>query len=87
MEDNSLKIYHRNLEKLVTDIFKVKNVLSPKLMNDVFEFIEKPYSLRTTPHYRSKRISTTNYGNKAPSPSSLGPNLFNLVPNKYKTIK
>ena len=48
IEDNSLNIHHRNLEKLMTGIFKVKNGLSPKLMNDVFEFIEESYSLRTT---------------------------------------
>ena len=31
IEDNSLNIHHRNLQKLVTKIFKVKNGLSPKL--------------------------------------------------------
>ena len=48
IEDNSLNIHPRNLQKLVNEIFKVKNGLSPELMNDNFEFIEKPYSLRTT---------------------------------------
>ena len=43
-----LNIHHRNLQRLVTEIFKVKNGLSPELMNDVSEFIEKPYSQRTT---------------------------------------
>ena len=36
-KDNSLNIHHRNLQKLVTEIFKVKNGLSPELINDVFE--------------------------------------------------
>ena len=57
-EDNSLNIRHKNLQKLVTEIFKVKNGLSPELMNDVFEFIEKPYSLQTTSHFRSRKIRT-----------------------------
>ena len=43
--DNYLNVHHRNLQKLVTEIFKVKSGLSPGLMNDVFEFIKKPYSL------------------------------------------
>ena len=60
IKDNSLNIHHRNLQKLVTEIFKVKNGLSAELMNDVFEFIEKPYSLQTTSHFRSRRICTTN---------------------------
>ena len=41
IENNSLNIHQKYLQKLVTEIFKVKNGLSPELMNDVFEFIEK----------------------------------------------
>ena len=36
----------RNKKIFVTEIFKVKIVLSPELMNDIFEFIEKPSSWR-----------------------------------------
>ena len=85
IKDNSSNIHHRNLQKLVTEIFKVKNGLSPELMNDVFEFIEKPYSLRTTSHFRSRKIGTTKYG--VETPSYLGPKLWNLVPNEHKTIE
>ena len=85
IQDNSLNIHHKNLQKLVTEIFKVKDGLSPELMNDVFEFIEKPYSLRTTSHFRSRKICTTKYGKE--TPSYLGPKLWNLVPNEYKTIE
>ena len=42
IEDNALNIHHRNLQKLVTEILKIKNSLSPEFINDVFEFIEKP---------------------------------------------
>ena len=85
IKDNSLNIYHRYLQKLVTEIFKCKNGLSPELMNDVFKFIEKPYSLRTTSHFRLRKIRTTKYGIE--TPSYLGPKLCNLVPNEYKTIE
>ena len=37
IKDNSSNIHHRNLQKLVTEIFKIKNGLSPELMNDVFD--------------------------------------------------
>ena len=40
IEDNSLNNHHRNLPKSVTEIFKIKNGLSPELMNDVFGFIK-----------------------------------------------
>ena len=48
IEDNSFRIHHRNLQKLVTEIFKVKNGSSLELMNDFFEFIKKPYYLQIT---------------------------------------
>ena len=53
-------------------------------MNDVFEFIGKPYSLRTTSHFRSRKIRTTKYGIER---AYLGPKLWNLVPNEHKTIE
>ena len=37
IENDSLNIHHRGLQKLVTEIFKIKNGLSPELMNDVFD--------------------------------------------------
>ena len=40
IEDNTLSIHHRNLQKLVTEILKVKNTLSPEFMN-VLEFNQK----------------------------------------------
>ena len=80
IEDDSLNIHHRNLQSLVT-----KNGLSPELMNDVFEFIEKPYSLRTTSLFRSRRICPTKNGIE--TPFYLGPKLWNLLPNEYKIIE
>ena len=84
MEDNSLNIHHRNLKKLVTEIFKVKHALSPEIMNNVFEFIKKSFSLRPNSHFRSRRISTTKYS--IDKFSYLGPKLWILVPDEYKTI-
>ena len=84
-EDNSLNIHHRNLQKLVTEIFKIKNGLSTELRNDVFELIEKPYSLRTTSQFKSRKIRTTKYGIE--TPSYLGNKLCKFVPNEYKTIE
>ena len=55
----NLNIYDRNLLLIVTEIFKVKIGLLPQLISDVFEFIEKPYSLRKNLHFKSKRTGTT----------------------------
>ena len=45
-KDNSCKIHGRNLQKLVTDIFKIKTNLAPEIMKKVFEIVEGPYTLR-----------------------------------------
>ena len=45
IEDSSLNIHYRYLQKLVTEIFTVKNGSSPELMNDVLSLSKKhtPY--------------------------------------------
>ena len=51
----------------------------------MFSSLSKPYSLRTTSHFRSRKIRTTKYGTE--TPSYLGHKLWNFVPNEYKTIE
>ena len=45
-DEKSVKMYQKNLQILATEIYKVKNGLGPKIMADIFDFVEKPYSLR-----------------------------------------
>ena len=46
-KDNSVTIHQRNLQVLVTEIFKAKNDLSPEIMKEVFELKEPCCSLRS----------------------------------------
>ena len=39
--DNAVTIHQRNLQVLATEIFKIKNNLSPKIMKQVFDFQEQ----------------------------------------------
>ena len=71
-----MNIHHRNLQRIVTKIFKVKNGLSTELMNNVLKFIKKPYSLQAISQFRYKRNRTTKYDI---TPSYLGPQLRNFV--------
>ena len=85
IDNNSLNIHHRNLEKLVTKFFKVKNALSPKLINYIFEVIQKKtYKQLQFKHFRSRKICATKYGIETPY---LGPKLWNLVLNEHKNMK
>ena len=49
--------------------------------SDKYHFIISYHSL----HFRSRKIRTKKYGIE--TPSYLGPKLWNLVPNEYKTIE
>lgn len=45
VKGNSYIIDHRNLQKLVVEIFKVKDGFSPKIMKEMPDLIKKPYFL------------------------------------------
>ena len=35
-KDNSVSIHHRNIQALVTEMFKVKNNIAPEIMKEIF---------------------------------------------------
>ena len=46
----------------VTEIFKMKMKLGPKIMKDVFEIVECLYSLRNELKFKSTNINAVRYG-------------------------
>ena len=44
--DKYVTVHHSNIRKLAIEIFKVKNNLSPEILNDVFEIVDSSYYLR-----------------------------------------
>ena len=38
--DKYVTVHHSNIRKLAIEIFKVKNNLSPEILNDVFEIVD-----------------------------------------------
>ena len=45
-KDNTLSIQHRNLQLLATEIFKIKNNMAPKILNEIFQNRTSSYNLR-----------------------------------------
>ena len=43
---NSVTVYQKNLQVLVTEIYKVKNGIAPEIMKDIFELQNPWYNLR-----------------------------------------
>ena len=60
--DNSYTIYHRNLQKLATEMFKIKNNISPTLMQELFPVHENKYDLRKKRCWETSNVRTTCYG-------------------------
>ena len=68
---------------MATELFKVKNNLSPEIMKKNFVFQEnETYNLRSGNHLARKNIQTTKYGIE--SFSNLGAKLRNLLPREIK---
>ena len=61
-KDNSVRVHHRNQQFLATEIFKVKNVLDPNIMKEVFQFRELLYNLRSKMSIFLTRKVRTTYG-------------------------
>ena len=77
--DNSFSIHHRNLQKLATEMFKVKNNLSPIFMKSVFPDTSNPYNLRNKPEFKTSNVRTVSYGTE--TLTFRGPKTWLLVPN------
>ena len=84
-KDDSVSIHHRNLQKLVTEMYKVKNKLSPSIMNNVFEEQHIPYSLRNDNTWASSNIRTVYNGTE--TISFRGPKTWQLLPDNIKESK
>ena len=71
------------MEVLATEIFKAKNDLSPKIIQEVFDLKEPPYSLRPQETYFVHRnVETTHCGIQ--SVKYLAPKIWDPVPHQIK---
>ena len=81
--DNSVTVDQKNLQVLVTGIYKVKNGIAPEKMKDIFELQNRSYNLRSTCNqFKRENIKTVHYGLQ--SVRYLGPKIWELVPNNIK---
>ena len=62
MKDNSATIHVRNLQFLMTEIFKTIHDKNPLFMKEIFVMEESCYNLRSTFRLHVPRASTTKYG-------------------------
>ena len=76
-------IHNRNIQLLSTELFKVKNGLSPAFMNEIFvENVHHYYDLRKKTEFKRNKIKTVH--NETETLTFLGPRIWEVVPDYIK---
>ena len=60
-KDHSVTVHHKNLQVLVTEIFKVKKDLATDINEGCIDLKELPYNLRSESNHFTRRNVQTNY--------------------------
>ena len=83
--DKSFCVHHKNLQKLATEMFKIKNSISPVLMLNLFPSIENAYNFRNQRCWESHYVRTVGYGTE--TLLFRGKKTWQLLPESIKKIK
>ena len=82
IKDGSVSIHHRNLQKLATEMYKVKNNISPIPVTEIFKENNIQYNLRKKRNWECAKTRTVFYGTE--TIRFQGPKLWDMVPNHIK---
>ena len=83
--DKSVTTHQRNLQMLVTELYKVHYGLSPERMNNIFKKRDVTYNSRNNSTFETRNIKSVYFGSE--TISFLGPKIWELFPITSKTEK
>ena len=83
-KDKSFTIHHRNLQKLATEMYKIKNNYSPLMMKHIFPDSTNPYKLRNKNPVQTNNVRTVFNGTE--TLSYRGPKTWALVPEEIRQV-
>ena len=83
--DRSIPVHSKNLQILVTRMFKVYNNIAPPIFREIFDKRNPNYQLRHTSHFSIPTVRSVNNGTE--SLSFLGPKIWDIVPTELKNVK
>ena len=84
-KDNSVSIYHRNLQALATEMFKIHWGLSPDIVREIIVPKISLYDLRRNNTFERRQVHSVYHGTE--SLSVLGPKIRDLVPLELKQLE
>ena len=82
LKDKSFTIHHKNLQKLATEMYKVKHGVAPLIMNQIFEVTTSHYNLRNNREWATHNVRTVNNGTE--TLSFRGPKTWDILPRSIK---
>ena len=82
IKDNAFSIHHRNLQKLVIEMYKFHKNLSPEIMKFVFQESTNAFNLRNRNPFSGRNVRTVYYGTE--TISFRGSKIWALVPEEIK---
>ena len=83
--DNTVTVHDRNLQKLAIEMYKAKNNISPKPMQDIFEMHRNNYNLRNRRCWKVPKVRTGVYGTE--TLRYRGPKTWEMLPSHIKDCK
>ena len=83
--DNSVTVHQRNLQKLATEMYKVKHHLSPLPMQEIFKENVNGRELRNNRNWEITKVRTVFYGTE--TIRYRGPKTWEIVPKEIKASK
>ena len=82
-KDKSVTTHVRNLRPLATEMFKVKNNLSPSFIVELFPEFETRYKLRNKREFIRPKVKTVQWGME--SIRYFGPTIWDTLPEEMKS--
>ena len=83
--DNSITIHQKNLQRLATEMYKVKNNISPLPMQELFSRQVNVHYLRNSRYWKIPKVRTVGYGTE--TIRYRGPKTWELLPKEIKEAK
>ena len=82
--DNSVTIHERNIQVLLTEIFKIKSGAAPEIMTEILKFKDHSYDLKKNNCLERRIIKSCKYGSE--TVSNLGAKLWDILPENIKKL-
>ena len=83
-KDESSCICHSNIQSLATELFKVKNSLSNRLMCDIFNTRNLDHNLRSQTDFIRTRVNTSSF--RLSSLKYLAIKIWDIVPYEINSV-